>query len=307
MSKPDIHITDVTLRDGLQVESKLLSSEERKTLFQALLKCSYQRYEITSFSHPKWMPQFADSDSFCQELLSSPAKISAELMAFVPNERGLDRFLKFEIPWVSAFVAASETFNQKNVNQSRQETLAALKPLFAKAKAHQRKVRLYVSTVFGCPYEKEITEKKLFPILKAAIDLGPDEIALSDTIGVATPGQVDSILEQFLKLYPVEKTAMHFHNTYGLALASAIAAAQKGVRRFDGSTGGIGGCPYAKGATGNVPTEELQYALSRQGYSVKIEAAALKKSLELLSTQGLSVRSRLFDIWARGGEIYGFH
>jgi hydroxymethylglutaryl-CoA lyase len=273
-----------------------------------LARCGYQRLEITSFSHPKWMPQFADSDSLCRDLFKKKAPANLELMAFVPNETGLERLLKYPIKWVSCFIATSETFNQKNVNASIEQTLEDVSAIVKRAHKGKCKVRVYVSTVFGCPYEGEINDKKLFPLLKGVAKLSPDEIALSDTIGVATPVQVRSVLKKFAKFFPVRATALHLHNTYGMALASAEAGYQLGVRRFDGSTGSIGGCPYAKGATGNVAAEELAYLFYRIGARPSFARDSILKTLATLSGPlGLPVKSRLHDIWSRGGTLYGIH
>jgi hydroxymethylglutaryl-CoA lyase len=306
VSSTKVHITDVTLRDGLQME-KSIAASLKLALFDKLVACGYDRLEVTSFSHPKWMPQFADSEAFCQLLYQSPKKLpDLEWMAFVPNERGLERLLAYPIPWVSAFVAASETFNQKNVNADIATTLTALKPLVVKAQAAGRKVRLYVSTVFGCPYEGAIDEAKLFTTLNGVAALNPDEIALSDTIGVALPGQVRAIVKKFANTYPIEKTALHLHDTYGLAVAGCEAGFEVGIRRFDGSTGSIGGCPYAKGATGNVAAEELQYLFRRLGAVPEFRGTEIQAALETLRTDlGLTVKSRLNDIWQRGGTLYG--
>jgi len=296
-----LHLTDVTLRDGLQMEA-VLPTPAKVGLYEALAALKYPRIEITSFSHPKWMPQFADSEALCQALKSNPA---VEWMAFVPNEKGLERLLKLPIPWASAFVSVSETFNQKNVNASVEDTLHGVQGIIDKARGAGRKVRLYVSTVFGCPYEGKIDPKRLDFVLRQAADCDPDEIALSDTIGVATPTAVKEVVRQFSKIYPVDKTALHLHNTYGLALACALEGWNAGVRHFDGSTGGVGGCPYAKGATGNVSSEDLQYAFFREGLAPAPDAGALNDVFAQMKGSGIRVRSRLGEILEKGGTLYG--
>jgi hydroxymethylglutaryl-CoA lyase len=227
-------------------------------------------------------------------------------MAFVPNLKGLERLLAFPIPWASTFLATSETFHHKNVNASIGETLEELKQILKRVRAEGRKLRLYVSTVFGCPYEGQLNEDLIINVLRKAADLGPDEITLSDTIGVAVPDQVKRIGKRFLEFFPKESTAFHFHNTYGLALAAAQAGFELGVRKFDGATGGIGGCPYAKGATGNVATEELAYAFYRQGALPNFPADSLKSALDYLGRDlKLELSSKLFDIWEKGGAWHG--
>jgi hydroxymethylglutaryl-CoA lyase len=302
-------LTDVTLRDGLQMEAKTIPVQKKAELFHKLLGCGYARLEITSFANPKWMPQFADSEDFCQHVFTPAERTATELMAFVPNEKGLERLLRYPIPWASAFVAVSETFNQKNVNQPIGETLSALGKIIARARGEHRRVRVYVSTVFGCPYEGAIPEKKLFETLGRVIDLGPDEVALSDTIGVAVPADVDRILPRFLESYPKDQTAMHFHNTYGMALANIATAWRLGVSRFDGSTGGIGGCPYAKGATGNVASEEIAYAFFREKPGLfPFDRQAMQAALSFLQRDlGLTLHSSLAEILTKGGTWYGVH
>ena len=302
----NLSFTDVTLRDGLQIESRLIPVAEKLQLFTALAACPYDRYEVTSFVHPKWIPQFADSENFLKALFQSPLSQTKELMAFVPNEKGLERLLEFPIPWATTFIAASNTFNQKNVNQSIDDTVLALDRVVQMAHQAKRKVRIYVSTVFGCPYEGAIPMESLFAVLDKVIALQPDEIALSDTIGVAEPTQVCAVLERFLKKYPADKTALHFHDTYGLAVAGASQAYDLGIRSFDGSTGGIGGCPYAKGATGNVAIESLLYLFFRRGVLPSFPKAQIQAVWKVLAeTLKLTTHSQLFEIMEKGGALYG--
>lgn len=299
----NLQITDVTLRDGLQMET-MIAPEKKLELYELLAQCPYDRLEVTSFVHPKWVPQFGDSETFLQKVYAGNPK--KELMAFVPNEKGLERMLKFPIPWASAFIAASDTFNQKNINISTDETVDVLKGIVQSAHKNKRKVRIYVSTVFGCPYEGAIPIDKLFRVLDRLTLLGADEIALSDTIGVAEPSQVETILKRFLTAFPAQKTAMHFHDTYGLALANVSKAYDMGVTHFDGSTGGIGGCPYAKGATGNLSTEEMLFLFHRRGILKKFPEKEVFGVLDYLEkTLKLSVHSHLYDIRKRGGMLYG--
>ncbi len=292
-------ITDVTLRDGIQMESRVFSLDDKVALYEALADCGFGRLEVTSFVHPKWVPQFADADEFCKRL-----KPRGELMVFVPNEKGLQRLLPHPIQWASAFVAASDTFNQKNVNQPVADTLAELGRMVARAHAEKRKIRIYVSTVFGCPYEGNLSDDKLFGVLDRVADLGADEVALSDTIGVGIPTQVRSIVERFSKKYPVKQTALHLHNTYGLAAGNLLAGKECGITLFDGSVGGVGGCPYAKGATGNLATEDLLFALFRAG-GPKLPLDRILGVYAVLKKMGIPLRSRLADIAEKGGGVFG--
>jgi hydroxymethylglutaryl-CoA lyase len=226
-------------------------------------------------------------------------------MAFVPNEKGLERFLKFPISWASFFTASSETFHQKNVNSTIDEGLKNLEGMIKRIKTERRRSRVYISTVFGCPYEGDISIEKLERILSRIIALEPDEIALSDTIGVASPSRVEKIVKKALAVYPAEKLALHFHNTYGMALSNIATAIDLGIRQFDGATGGIGGCPYAKGASGNVATEEIAYFLNRQGKNNEIEWDGLTKTIRLLNQLGLDLDSRPASVLNKGGTLYG--
>lgn len=297
-----ISLTDVALRDGLQMESVHLPTDKKYELFQKLARCGYERLEITSFASPQWIPQLGDASLLCDQIFKNLPSI--ETMAFVPNEKGLERFLAYPIPWVSLFVAVSETFNQKNVNKSRLQTLEELALLVMRARKEKRKVRVYVSTTFGCPYEGKVIDKELFNILTRVVQISPDEVALSDTIGVATPNQVKNVVSQFAKMFPKEKIVLHLHNTYGLAIASALTGAEWGITHFDGATGGIGGCPYAKGATGNVGSEALNYAFFRIGHTPSFSAQSIFEAVKLEKDLGLKIQSPLFDIWDRGGKLF---
>lgn len=302
-----ITFTDVTLRDGLQMESEYLPVEKKLELFKKILALGPNRMEITSFVNPKWVPQFQDAESFCQKLFGAGSLPlgGVELMAFVPNEQGLTRLLPFPIPWVSAFVAASESFNRKNVNRSIIETLDDLKQIVTLARRERRKTRIYVSTVFGCPYEGRVDDIQLFSVLKKVVALNPDEIALSDTIGVGVPAQMRRIIKTFAPLFDQKRTSLHLHNTYGIAMASALAGFEEGIRSFDGSTGGIGGCPYAKGATGNVALEELRYLFFREGGASTWNPKALFEATTLLESWKIPLHSQPHEILKKGGAIYG--
>ena len=300
-----VQLTDVTLRDGLQMEAPL-TMEAKLSLFRRLQDCDYSRLEITSFVHPKWVPQFGDSDDFCQAIFNSETSFSFDTMAFVPNEKGLGRLLKHPIPWAAAFVATSEAFNQKNVNQSVSDSLMGLQKVISLAHQQNRKVRVYVSTVFGCPYEGAQSAEDVQRVLKQVADLSPDEIALSDTIGVALPSQVVEAVEAFSKHFDVSRMALHLHDTYGLATAGAIAGYGAGVRLFDGSSGGLGGCPYAKGASGNVATEKLAYVFERMGEGDLFKKTSVSQLLTYLGQDlSLNLHSSIYEILQNGGELYG--
>lgn len=303
-----MYFTDVTLRDGLQMEAQLIPLADKLSLFERIAALPIQRIEITSFVNPKWIPQFVDAEAFCAEVMKrAPLWKGKELMAFVPNRRGLDRLLAYDIGWVSAFVAVTETFNQKNVNSSIADTLKELSEVVRGAREKNRKVRLYVSTVFGCPYEGKMDLAATLKALKAVAALNPDEMALSDTIGVAVPSQIQAVLRGLAPLWDPAKTALHLHNTYDLAIAAAYTGYQEGIRSFDGSTGGIGGCPYAKGATGNVALEEMQYLFAREGAKASLDPDRLAAVTQELARLGVTVNSRLADILKKGGKLHAIH
>lgn len=302
MSHP-IFLTDVTLRDGLQAESRICSTNEKCDLFSALLTVGYDRIELTSFVNPRAIPQLSDADLFSAEVAKK--RVNQTLMGFVPNRKGLERLIQYPIAWVSLFIATSEKFNQKNVNRSIAETLLELELTAIDARMHQRKVRIYVSTVFGCPYQGEISDGDLDAVLKMIQSVGPDEVALSDTMGVGTPKRVAEVVAIALRYFPVDKLAFHFHDTYGLGLSCVQKALEMGITQFDGSTGGIGGCPYAKGATGNISTESLWYLFNRQGMRGPVPIQALKSVYGLLQRSGLNPISPLAQVLARGGDVYG--
>ncbi|NBX68533.1 MAG: hydroxymethylglutaryl-CoA lyase [Proteobacteria bacterium] len=299
-----ITLTDVTLRDGLQAESKTVPLDSKLQLLNLLSQCQFNRLEITSFVNPKWIPQLGDAEKLCESWFKKGS--TQETMAFVPNTKGCERLLKFPIPWVSCFVAASPTFNQKNVNCTIDESLKEIESIISVAKNAKRKIRVYVSTVWGCPYEKEITASHLEPIFQKLSKSGADEIALSDTIGVATPSTVRAVLSQSSKFFPFSKIALHLHNTYGFALANVQTAYDVGVRSFDGSLGGVGGCPYARGATGNIASDDLRNLFFRQGKLKNFPKPEIEKTLDYLRNElGLVLNSSLSKIQEKGGSWYG--
>ncbi len=299
-----IELIDVTLRDGLQMEARQLATAEKARLFEKILSYRPARVEVTSFIHPKWVPQFADADAFLAAITSRLSLTTS--MAFVPNVRGLERLLKYNIQWASCFVAVSETFNQKNVNQSIEATLLELARVTETAKSAGVKCRIYVSTLFGCPYEGDIAPATIAKVLEKVAKLNPDEIALSDTLGTATLVKVNELLDVSLKYFPKEKTALHVHNTYGKALMAIEAAYAKGIRMFDASLGGVGGCPYAKGASGNVAMEDVVWTFQRAGLSTGVNFPALQAAvISLQSEFQIKPKSHLAEIYSCGGTPYG--
>ena len=265
-----IRIVEVGPRDGLQNESALVPTEVKIGFVDALSDCGFAEIEVSSFVSPKWVPQLADAERVFAGITRRPGVI---YMALVPNMEGLERAHRARADKVAVFTAASETFSRKNSNASIAETLERFRPVVAEAGLP---VRGYISTAFHCPYEGRISPDQVLPVAQALVDLGCGELSIGDTIGKATPDEVTGLLERLVPLVTAADLALHLHDTHGNAVANARAAYQLGVRIFDSSAGGIGGCPYAPGAPGNVATQSLIRAFPGQtGIDVaKLDAAS---------------------------------
>ena len=255
-----IRIVEVGPRDGLQSVAGLVPTEVKIAFVDALSECGFEEIEVSSFVSPKWVPQLADAQEVFEGIRRKPG---VSYMALVPNEEGLERAHEARVDKIAVFTAASETFSRKNTNASIAETLRRFKPVIANAGVP---VRGYISTAFHCPYEGPIKPEQVLPVAKSLIDLGCAELSIGDTIGKAVPEEVTHLLELLLPLRPSipRPLCLHFHDTYGHAVANARAAHGLGITTFDASTGGIGGCPYAPGASGNVATEALLAAFPGQ-------------------------------------------
>lgn len=256
-----IKIVEVGLRDGLQNESSVLTVDQRYDLYDRLSQAGIKNIEVGSFVSPKWVPQMAVTTELCALILSEKSKKKSKVIpsVLVPNAQGMLSAIDSEIEEVALFAACSESFSLKNTNCSIAESFVRMQKVMALAKEHKIRVRGYLSTCFYCPYEGAISESKVVAIAKKMHELGVYEISIGDTIGAATPGQVTSLFKKLKKLIPVKKLAGHFHDTRGVALANILAAFNAGVTVFDSSIGGLGGCPYAPGAAGNVATEDVIY------------------------------------------------
>jgi hydroxymethylglutaryl-CoA lyase len=253
-----VTIKEVGPRDGLQNEKAAISTEDKIAWINQLSKTGLTYIEITSFVHPKWIPQLSDALEVATRIERAPGVTYA---ALVPNQKGLEKALTAQVDEVAVFMSASETHNRKNINKSIEETFPVLEEVVRAAKQEGKTVRGYVSTVFGCPYEGNVSVEQVIRVSERLFDMGIDELSLGDTIGVATPKQVQELLEIVLKRFPKEKLAMHFHDTRGTALANILISLEMGITTFDSSLGGLGGCPYAPGASGNVATDDLVYML----------------------------------------------
>lgn len=257
-----VTIKEVGPRDGLQNEQTYLSVEDKINWINQLSQTGLQYIEITSFVNPKWIPALADSLEVAKGIERIPG---VTYTALVPNRYGLERAFEGNVDEVAVFMSSSETHNQKNINKSIGETFPVLKEVVQDALLAGKTVRGYVSTVFGCPYEGQVSVENVIRVADHLFEMGIRELSLGDTIGVGNPKLVQSVLEQLLKRFPIEKLALHFHDTHGTALANILAALDMGITTFDSSTGGLGGCPYAPGASGNVATEDVIYMLNNMG------------------------------------------
>ena len=263
-----VRIVEVGPRDGLQNEAQVIAAEHKVAFIQKLVQAGHQDIEVSSFVHPKAVPQLADASDVIANL---PGFDGGRYSALVPNERGLDRAIDSGIKRIAVFTAASETFCQKNIGMSRADSLSVFEKICKRAKDAGLSVRGYVSTCFVCPYEGEIGEAVVAETTQALLQMGVDEVSVSDTIGAACPNDVDRVLSCVLESSPLNAIALHFHDTYGTALANVCAGLRLGVATFDASSGGLGGCPFAPGATGNLATEDLVYLFDRMGIASGVD------------------------------------
>lgn len=282
-----VKVVEVGPRDGLQNEAGVIPTEVKLAFVQALRAAGFLEVEATSFVHPKWVPQLADAEE-----LSGALGDLTRLTALVPNRKGFERALACGYRRVAVFTAASETFSQRNTNRSIEESLKEFAELMPLAQKKHVSVRAYVSTAFECPYEGRVDVSRVVEIGARLISLGVDEVSFGDTIGVAGPREVEALIAAWRP--PLERMALHFHDTCGTALANVYAGLQSGVRIFDSSAGGLGGCPYAPGATGNLATEDLLYFLERTGYETGVRLPAVAAASRKLAAElGRELPSRV--------------
>ena len=275
-----VTIIEVGPRDGLQNESFILDQSTRREFIKRLCLSGLQRIEVGAFVSPRWIPQMAGSFDLIQKLIKQQAsgQISQQVAfsALVPNMKGMQKAQKSGIQNIAFFTAASTSFTQKNINCTIKESLkrlAEIKPIIPSGDH----LRSYISTAFYCPYEGRIKPSVVVSLTEKLMDIGCDEIALGDTIGVASPKDVDQLLNVLIKKIPAKYISMHFHDTRGMALANIKESLDYGIRTFDSSLGGLGGCPYAQNSTGNVATEDVVYFLERLGYKTNIDLQVLIK------------------------------
>lgn len=266
--KPEITLIEVGPRDGLQNESVFVPTEIKVKFIDLLSQTGLTHIEVTSFVSPKAIPQLIDN----QAVFNTIRRLKKiDYSALVPNEQGMQAALECGVKHIAVFSAASEQFNQRNIHCSIQESIERIKPIIAIAKQHAITVRGYISCVLGCPYEGAISPKQVMHVIEQFQALGVNELSLGDTIGVGTPKQTKALIDAIKPTVPLSNVAMHFHDTYGQAIANICASLDYGITRFDSSVAGLGGCPYARGATGNVATEDVLYLMHGLGLETGID------------------------------------
>ncbi len=279
--KPAVRIVEVGARDGLQNEQAIIATADKIALLDRLSATGLQSIEATSFVSPKWVPQLADAAEVFAGIARKPG---VHYPVLVPNERGYERALAVGVEEIAVFTAASEAFNQKNINASIAESLARFEPVLARARADGIRVRGYVSTVLGCPYQGEVPVADVVRVSRALHAMGCYEVSLGDTIGVGTPGKARTMLRAVAAEVPMDALAVHFHDTYGQALANVLACLEEGVAVVDAAVAGVGGCPYARGASGNVASEDVVYMLHGLGVHTGIDLPQLAETGRWLAT-----------------------
>jgi len=298
-----IFFTEVGPRDGLQNLSQTLSTQAKLDLIERLLDSEVDQVEAASFVAPSWVPQMADAEELLSRLVASRGPgVMHRVRVLVPNPRGLERALAAGARHVVANLGVTDSFNRRNLNHSVAETLAELEAMAELARSRDCVFDVGLSVAFGCPFEGRVEPDRVVELADACQELGAAEIGIADTIGVADPRQVSSLLEQLVRLgIPTEQISLHFHDTRGMGLANVLAAYEGGVRRFEGSVGGIGGCPFAPRATGNVCSEDLLHMLERVGADSAADVESLCRTAEHLErVLGETLPGRLYraGIWS---------
>ncbi|TGL04462.1 hydroxymethylglutaryl-CoA lyase [Leptospira bouyouniensis] len=279
-----VKITEVGPRDGLQNEKTIFSTQDKFEFVNRLVESGAKHIELTSFVRKDRIPQMADAIELSAMVLPKYSS-DVQFSCLTPNTKGYEAAKIAGFKEVAVFTATSESFTKKNINMTVMESFSSFQPIFDFAKTDGIKVRGYISTVVACPYEGKIQPEKTLEIAERLLDAGAYEISLGETIGVAVPDEIESLLEVLLKKIPSSYLNCHFHDTYGMAIANTKQALSMGIRSFDSSAGGLGGCPYAKGAAGNVATEDLVYFLTREGYDTGINLEELVKVSQFVESK----------------------
>jgi hydroxymethylglutaryl-CoA lyase len=277
-----VTIVEVGPRDGLQNERSAVSTADKIEFVNRLTAANLPAIEVSAFVSPGWVPQLADAADVFAGISRRPG---IRYTALVPNLAGLDRALVAGVQEIAVFAASTEAFSRMNINQSIDQSLATYKVVSDRARAAGLRVRGYLSTAFGCPYEGDVAPRRVADMAARLVELGVFEVAISDTIGIAHPGQVMQVLETVLARIPVEQIALHFHDTRGTALANVLAALPFGIATFDASAGGLGGCPYAPGAAGNLATDDRVYMLIGLGMETGVSLPALSEASAFMASR----------------------
>lgn len=273
---PDsIQIKEVGPRDGLQNEKEFVRTEDKVRWINMLSKTGVKEIEYSSFVHPKWVPALSDAREVGRRIERHP---DVRYSALIPNMKGLEFALEAGIDGASVFMSASETHNKKNINKTIDETYPVLREVIAEAKNAGKHVTGYISTVFDCPYEGAISPEKVLDVCETLYEFGVDDVSLGDTIGTAVPLQVETLLQTILRTFPPHKIIMHYHDTRGMAIANIMKSMEYGITRFDSSVGGLGGCPYAPGAAGNIATNDVLYLMHQMGIRTGIDEQKLQEA-----------------------------
>ncbi len=299
-----IKIVEVGPRDGLQNEKTILSTDDKFEFISLLAKSGLQTIEVTSFVKAEAIPQMTDAANLFKKVNEKLGKTQINFPCLVPNVKGYEAAKNLGVKEIALFAATSDSFTKKNVNATVAETFEKMKEVASLALQDKVRMRGYISTAFGCPYEGKMDVKKLLQVTESFFELGVYEVSVGDTIGVATPNQVREYIKELKKNFPVDKLAMHFHDTRGMALINIHVSLEEGIKTFDSSAGGLGGCPYAKGATGNVATEDVWYLLQSLGLETGINisklAAASKFILEKVNKK---TESKFLTAYFNTGKV----
>jgi len=275
-----VKIVEVGPRDGLQNEKVTIPTEAKVDYITALSDAGLRVIEAGAFVSPKWVPQMADTADVYRNIPKDPG---VEYPVLVPNMKGLERAIDAGVKSIAIFTAASESFNKRNINMSIDESFDNFNEVVPRALDDGMRVRGYVSTAFGCPYEGEVPPEKVLEVCARLLDVGCYEVSVGDTIGVGTPMQVQGVIGMLLQVIPANRLAMHFHDTRGTALANTLAALEMGIATFDASSGGLGGCPYAPGASGNMATEDLVYMLDNMAIETGVDLNRLVAASKIIA------------------------
>ncbi|WP_456278424.1 hydroxymethylglutaryl-CoA lyase [Bacillus sp. AK128] len=288
----EVTMIEVGPRDGLQNDASIVPTSIKIEFIKALKGAGIKEMELTSFVSPKWVPQMSDASEIVRAITDSARNI-----VLTPNRKGVDRALEENCQSVAFFVGVSNSFNLKNINKTTAESLAELQPIISDLKEQDKFVRACISTSFYCPYEGKVKIQDVISLCSSFVEAGVDELSVADTIGMASPNESYELFSALKEHFPDVLLTAHFHDTRGMALANVFASLQAGINRFDSSAGGLGGCPFAKGATGNVSTEDVVFMLHQMGIQTGIDIRGIKAAVKLIQPHiSRSIESKFFNL-----------